>query len=91
MLALVRSREWEGVVPICAVCRHLEMADSQPTNLIGLITGVECIVDSAQARLDDGPVGGQHVMAHVCPEHVVAIYRGRVPGVAMAWQAAATV
>jgi len=76
---------------MCAICRHFEMAGSRSTSLIGLITDVECILDSAQARLDDGPEGRQHVMANVCPEHVVDIYRGRVPGVTMAWQAAATV
>ncbi len=72
----------------CAVCQHLQKPGSGSTSLIGLLTSLECILRLAQARLDDGPQGKPHVMAHVCAEHVVDIYRGRVPGVAMAWRAA---
>ncbi len=75
----------------CAICHYLQTAGSGSTNLIGLATGVECILEAAQTRLDDGPQGRPHVMAHVCAEHVVAVYRGRVPGVTMAWRAAARV
>lgn len=52
------------------------------------MTSVECLLACATRQLDDRPQGETHVMAHVCSQHVVEIYRGRVPGVAMAWKAA---
>ena len=72
----------------CVICRHFNQADGGRTSLIGLTGNVDFLLDGAQTRLDDGAQDLPHVLAHVCPEHVVAVYRGRVPGVAMAWRVA---
>ena len=72
----------------CTICDHLQEEGGGATSLIGLATSLACILGAAQARLDDGDRDTSHVMAHVCAEHVVAIYRGRVPGVTMAWRTA---
>jgi hypothetical protein len=75
----------------CTICQHLQTAGGGATSLIGLVTSLECILAAAQARLEDGDQDKPHVMAYVCAEHVVAIYRGRVPGVTMAWRVATNV
>lgn len=72
----------------CVICHHLRKPGSGAVSLIGLHTAIEGIICAANRRLNDGPKGTPHVMAHVCAEHVIDVYRGRVPGVAMAWRAA---
>ncbi|MCL4230288.1 MAG: hypothetical protein KJ053_01780 [Dehalococcoidia bacterium] len=70
----------------CVICRHIGGEGGGAVNLIGLETDHEGVVAGATRRL--GPVGSgrAHVLAHVCSQHVVEIYRGRVPEVAMAWR-----
>jgi len=69
----------------CAICRHFHQEPRLTAHFIGLATRVDSIVRSALERLDDGAGTEAHVMSPVCPEHVIDVYRGRVPGVAMAW------
>lgn len=77
-------------MPICALCSlH---GDAAPTvgNPIGLLTSREEIIAAASRRFDDIE-GEAHVLVAVCPEHVVDIYRGRLPRVRMAWRIGSTV
>ncbi len=54
-------------------------------NPIGLLTNRPDLIAAASRRFDDID-GEAHVLLPVCPEHVVDIYRGRVPSVRMAWR-----
>lgn len=72
----------------CVICHHFSPDGGGAINLIGLATSVEGIIAGSSRRIDSERHGAAHVMAHVCSQHVVEIYRGRVPGVAMAWRVA---
>jgi hypothetical protein len=71
----------------CVICRHLELEPQLTPNVLGLSTTVDSIVRAASSRLDDGSARRAHVLAPVCPAHVIDIYRGRIAGVRMAWKA----
>ncbi len=69
----------------CAIC----MAEGRPPrhveNPVGLLTARPEILASATHSY--GSVEQDtHVLVPVCPEHVVDIYRGRIPGIRMAWR-----
>ncbi len=71
----------------CVICAYYHQDPQRTSNLIGLRTAVRAIVDRASRTVAGG--AAPHILAPVCPEHVIDIYRGRVPGVAMAWRASA--
>lgn len=62
----------------CAICEHLNL----PPRLTTSIVSVEARVPLPTRQ----PAGSQPPSIPVCPEHAVDVYRGRVPGVAMAWR-----
>lgn len=71
----------------CALCLHLEEPPRSTSGTVGLLTAIPTIVNEALDRLAE--IGDEfHVVVHACPEHVVDVYRGRVPGVRMAWRLA---
>jgi len=90
MLARAPGNREDALPQPCVICQHFQTAGRGGTSLTGLTTGIEDIISAAQTRLDDIPGGQPHIMAYVCAEHVIDIYRGRVPGVAMAWLVAPT-
>jgi hypothetical protein len=57
---------------------------------VGLRTADRDLIERALRAEGIDAQGCQHIMAAVCPEHVVAIYRGQLPGVGMAWRMLAT-
>lgn len=69
----------------CALCHLFAQPRVPVITPVGLLTSRADILAAATARL--GTIDGEeHVMVPVCPEHVVDIYRGRIPGVRMAWR-----
>ena len=72
----------------CAICRHLGTELSRTQNVLGLKTGHLELLAHAITRYDVGDRERAHILLPVCPEHAVEVYRGRVPGVEMAWQVA---
>ena len=56
--------------------------------MLGLKTGHLELLAHAITRYDVGDRERAHILLPVCPEHAVEVYRGRVPGVEMAWQVA---
>lgn len=64
----------------CAVCRHESADRPESGHLLCLATALEHLVSQAVGREGTG------ILVSVCPAHAVDIYRGRLPGVAMAWQ-----
>ena len=61
----------------CAICIDFSLPPRETTNTISVATERPSIGDHHVATVGDLPV---------CPEHAVDVYRGRVPGVAMAWR-----
>ncbi|MGH2632097.1 MAG: hypothetical protein ACRDG3_01695 [Tepidiformaceae bacterium] len=55
---------------------------------VGLNTAIDPLLDAALERFSEGQHGQSHIALAVCPEHVVDIYRERLPGVSMAWKLA---
>lgn len=72
----------------CAVCCYLRLEPRHASGTIGLSTAIVPLIELAMERLDNGLSDAAHILAPVCPEHVVDIYRGRLDGVAMAWRLA---
>ena len=72
----------------CAVCCYLRLEPRQASGTIGLSTAIVPLIELSLERLDNGMGTEAHILAPVCPEHVVDIYRGRLDGVAMAWRLA---
>jgi len=70
----------------CAICHYLRLDPRPPSGEIGLWTSVPAIVARATEVLAAAPSGEQHVMVAACGEHVVEIYRERIPGLRMAWR-----
>ncbi|MEO8540589.1 MAG: hypothetical protein ABI577_12695 [bacterium] len=72
---------------VCAICEHLGLAPQAATGTVGVMTDSPAIISAA---IDSFDVDGsqQHVVVHACPEHVVDVYRGRIPGTRMAWKLA---
>ncbi len=78
-----------ALVQDCAVCRHLGFAPRATVSSLGLRTSIRGLIEASTARFDDGRDAEAHVLVPVCPEHVVDIYRGRLPGMLIAWRIAA--
>ncbi len=71
----------------CALCMHLEVPLRPATGTVGLLTAVPVLLELANERFAE--IGDEtHVVVYACPEHVVDVYRGRIPGVRMAWRLA---
>jgi hypothetical protein len=70
----------------CTICAYLGLEPRQVNGAIGLNTAIPELIKAAPERLDRGGTNSAHVLLPVCPEHVVEIYRERIPGVAMAWR-----
>lgn len=71
----------------CALCMHLETPLRHAGGTVGLLTTAPVLLDLAVERVAE--IGEEtHVVVYACPEHVVDVYRGRVPGVRMAWRLA---
>ena len=69
----------------CAICQHLALPQREVAGTVGLLTREPGIVAQAIDRF--GASGGdEHVLVAACPEHVVDVYRERIPGVKMAWR-----
>jgi hypothetical protein len=69
----------------CAICQLSGQPGAPVTNPIGLLTSRAEILSAATHRF--GTIEGEeHALVPVCPEHVVDIYRGRLPGIRMAWR-----
>lgn len=87
MLVSACPRMKERQLANCALCLHLNEPVRSTTGTVGLLTALPTIVNEALDRL--AQIGDEfHVLVHACPEHVVDVYRGRVPGVRMAWRLA---
>jgi hypothetical protein len=71
----------------CALCMHLEVPPRPATGTVGLLTALPDLIDRAVERFAE-LADGTHVVVNACPEHVVDVYRGRIPGVRMAWRLA---
>ena len=71
----------------CALCMHLEVPPRPATGTVGLLTAVARPLDLGDERFAESGEDTQDVV-HACPEHVVDVYRGRLPGVRMAWRLA---
>ena len=72
----------------CAVCCYLRLEPRRASGTIGLSTAIVPLIELALERLDNGVSAAAHILAPVCPEHVVDIYRGRLDGISMAWRLA---
>ncbi|MBI5946565.1 MAG: hypothetical protein HY875_00310 [Chloroflexi bacterium] len=68
----------------CAICHHEGADPPESGHLLCLSTTLDHLVSQAAGREGDG------ILLPVCPTHAVDIYRGRLPGVTMAWQFAGT-
>lgn len=73
----------------CVICHNMGGEGGGSINLVGIETSNENVVAGAARRLGSVGESRAHVLARVCSQHVVEIYRGRVPGVTMAWRATA--
>jgi hypothetical protein len=72
-------------MPACALCLFEGRPPRHVQNPIGLLTARPEVLAAATHAY--GNVEQEtHVLVPVCPEHVVDIYRGRVPGIRMAWR-----
>lgn len=72
---------------VCAICEHLALPPQAATGTVGLLTAATDMHRRAIDRL--GWAGTeQHIVVPACPEHVVDVYRGRIPGMRMAWRLA---
>ncbi|MCX7616843.1 hypothetical protein [Tepidiforma sp.] len=70
---------------VCAICQAEGQPPRHVTNPVGLLTSRFDILATATHRYGDID-GETHALVPVCPEHVVDVYRGRIPGVRMAWR-----
>lgn len=73
----------------CAVCRYLGLEPELTASTVGLNTAVQPLLVEAIERFGEAQHGQSHIALAVCPAHAVDIYRERLPGVSMAWKAAA--
>ncbi len=69
----------------CAICQHLALPPRNATGTVGLLTAEPALIEAAVDTLGIG-ASERHIVVHACPEHVVDVYRGRIPGVIMAWK-----
>jgi hypothetical protein len=70
----------------CAICDHLGLERRLTTSILGIETRLPDIFSAATGRVAAAAAGPSHVLVPMCPEHVVDVYRERVPGVTMAWR-----
>jgi hypothetical protein len=73
----------------CAVCHYFGLEALATTSTLGVNTALSFLVGEALEVLSEAPGSEPHIVLAVCPEHVVDIYRDRLPGVSMAWKLAA--
>lgn len=71
------SPQGADVTHLCAICEHLDLPPRATTSLVSI---------EANGLLGSTAGEGAPNSIPVCPEHAVDVYRGRVPGVAMAWR-----
>lgn len=69
----------------CALCIAQAAEPALAKTPVGLLTRRADLLRHAVQRLGEVD-GATHALIPVCPEHVVDVYRGRVPGVRMAWR-----
>ena len=69
----------------CAICLYFGEEPRPATGSVGLLTRVPALIEAALDRIG-ASADGEHVVVAGCPEHVVDVYRERVPGVRMAWR-----
>ncbi len=72
----------------CSICFSLALDPRPASGSIGIWTSNAALIEHASAELAVAPDGDRHVVVAVCPEHVVEVYRGQIPGLAMAWKLA---
>lgn len=72
----------------CAICRHLGRTPRATMNVVGVVTELPDLLEMRMPGGADSGAEGASIAA--CPQHVVEIYRGRVPGVQMVWRTPAT-
>lgn len=72
----------------CAICACLGMEPRLTSSTVGINTAIEALIAAALDRDRATASGESHVVVAVCPEHVVDIYRERIPGMSMAWKLA---
>ena len=70
----------------CGVCLSLDLEPRTSSGSIGIWTSNPSLIAGASEQFGGAPDGDQHVVVAVCPEHVAEIYRGRIPGMTMAWK-----
>lgn len=69
----------------CAICAHLGLTPQVTTSFVTLKTAIPALLHAAAAdhpRLDQE----DPIVVPSCPEHAVDLYRGRIPGMDMAWR-----
>lgn len=74
----------------CAGCEVLGQDPRATQNTIAVHTVLPGLTARAQEQLA-AEGAERHVIVHICPEHVVDVYRDRVAGVQMAWRMASVV
>ena len=70
---------------VCAICEYLSEPPRTAAGTVGLLTDAQALLDAALDRHGSSGIE-QHVVVPACPEHVVDVYRGRIPGIQMAWR-----
>lgn len=70
----------------CGVCLSLALEPRKASGSIGVWTSSTPLIERASDDLGVAPDGERHIVVAVCPEHVAEIYRGRIPGMTMAWK-----
>ena len=70
----------------CGVCLSLNLEPLPSSGSISVWTSSQALIERSSEQLGAAPDGAQHVVVAVCPEHVAEIYRGRIPGMTMAWK-----
>jgi hypothetical protein len=70
---------------VCAICEYLSEPPRPAAGTVGLLTDAAALLDAALDR-HGGSGMEHHVVVPACPEHVVDVYRGRIPGIRMAWR-----
>lgn len=74
----------------CGVCLSLNLEPRLSSGSIGVWTSNQSLIERSSQQLGAAADGEQHVVVAVCPEHVAEIYRGRIPGMTMAWKLSPT-
>lgn len=72
-------------MPECAICLTFGEDPRPATGSVGLITNIASLTEAALDHFGYS-AEGQHIIVAACPEHVVDVYRERLPNVRMAWR-----